>query len=208
MCERENTSAPFVAGLATATDHLTVDEVIEIGRGRGGEAELNDLLRHAVTRLVRPHLWIVEREVSDRSHRLSRVDLALTETSSDERLAWVEAKMLYATDAVESPTYFIGTIAKDAAKLRAGSSETPAFLLTWAFHLTHSAFQVRYGAGHVVDDDGWRTRLDVETCRAACGELLRQFGTSERVEVKSGTGDYGTITLDAWWTRLYPCTAA
>lgn len=201
----EKASAPFFTGLAAATDHLTVDEVIEIGRGRGGEAELNDLLRHAVNRLVRPQSWLVEREVSDQTHRLKRVDLAMTETSSGMRLAWVEAKMHYATDAVESPTYVIDTIAKDAAKLRAGSSEAPAFLLTWLFHLAHTVFPVRWRAGHVVDEGGWRTRLDVATCRKACGELLvGQFGPTHRVEVKSGVGEYGTVTLDAWWTRLYP----
>jgi hypothetical protein len=58
----ERASAPFLAGLQACTAHLDADDVIEIVRGRAGEAELNDLLRHAVNRLVRPEGWIVERE--------------------------------------------------------------------------------------------------------------------------------------------------
>lgn len=117
MSPHERASAPFLDGLANCTNHLSAGEVIEIVRSRAGEAELNDLLRHAVNRLVRPEGWIVEREVSDHSHGLSRVDLAMTETGSGMRFAWVESKLKYATDAVEAPEVFINggnSIAKDA----------------------------------------------------------------------------------------------
>ena len=211
MYEWETASAPFRAGLTSCTDHLSVDELIEVVRSRGGEAELNDLLRHAVNRLVRPQHWIVEREVSDPTHRLSRVDLAMSETGSGMRFAWVEAKYRIATDAIENPGFFIdepqNAIAKDVAKLRSAQTITPTFLLTWVVHLTHSAFRVRYGAGHDVTDDGWRTRLGLAECREACATLLGALGPTERVEVKSGTGTHGSITLDAWWTWVIPAMA-
>lgn len=207
MTPYERASAPFLAGLATCTNHLSTDEAIEIVRSRAGEPELNDLLRHAVNRLVRPEGWIVEREVSDPGHGLSRVDLAMTETGSGMRFAWVEAKLKYATDAVESPEVFINggnSIAKDASKLLARPTITPRFLLTWIPHVRHSAFALRYGAGHDQGDDGWRARLDIDQCRDACAALLRQFGDTRRVEVHSGIGQFGEITLDAWWTSLLP----
>lgn len=203
----ERAGAPFVAGLASCATHLGTDEVIEVVRSRAGEAELNDLLRHAVNRLVRPDGWIVEREVSDRTEGLARVDLAMTETGSGMRLAWVEAKLKYATDALESPEVFINggnSIAKDVVKLRAYPTSTPRFLLTWVPHVSHSAFALRYGAGHDKGEDGWRARLDIDKCRDACAALLRQFGDTQRVEVHSGVGAFGEITLDAWWTALQP----
>lgn len=201
----ERASAPFVAGLVSCATHLSTDEMIEVVRSRAGEAELNDLLRHAVNRIVRPEGWIVEREVSDRREGLTRVDLAMTETGSGMRFAWVEAKLKYATDALESADVFINggnSIAKDAAKLRARTTGTPAFLLTWVPHISHSAFALRYGAGHDQGDDGWRARLDLNMCRNACAALLSQFGDTQRVEVHSGVGTFGEITLDAWWTTL------
>lgn len=197
--------APFTDGLRTCTQHLDSDEVIEIVRSRAGEAELNDLLRHAVNRHVRSRDWIVEREVSDRRHGLSRVDLALTDTASGMRFAWVEAKLKYATDALEAPKVFIeggNSIAKDAEVLLAGAAETPKFLLTWVPHVTHSAYRLRYGAGHDKHEDGWRARLTLEQCREACESLLASFGPTQRVEVHSGSGRFGSITLDAWWTPL------
>lgn len=203
----DRAGAPFLSGLATCTTHLETDEVIEIVRSRAGEAELNDLLRHAVNRLVRPQAWIVEREVSDRDHGLSRVDLAMTETGSGMRFAWVEAKLKYASDAVDSPDVFIdggNSIAKDAGKLLARSTDTPAFLLTWVPYVSYSTYALRYGAGHSHGDDGWRVRLDLDQCRAASASLLRQFGDVERVEVHSGTGQFGALVLDAWWTPLAP----
>ena len=127
------------------------------------------------------------------------------------RFAWVEAKYRIATDAIENPGFFIdgpqNAIAKDVAKLRSSQTTAPAFLLTWVVHLTHSAFRVRYGAGHDVADDGWRTRLGVDECREACGTLLGALGRTERIEVKAGTGRYGSITLDAWWTWVTPAMA-
>jgi len=201
----ERSSAPFVAGLKTCVDHLDPDEVIEIVRGRAGEAELNDLLRHAVNRLVRSQGWIVEREVSDRAHALSRVDLVMTETGSGMRFAWVEAKLKYATDAVESPEVFVdggNSIAKDAMALMASPSQTPKFLLTWVPYVTHSSFRLRYGGGHDLGDDGWRARVELDQCRAACARLLSQYGEPRLVEVTAGVGQFGTISLDAWWTPL------
>ena len=207
MSPYDRAGAPFLSGLATCTSHLDTDEVIEIVRSRAGESELNDLLRHAVNRLVRSHDWIVEREVSDRDHRLSRVDLAMTETGSEMRFAWVEAKLKYASDAVDSPDVFINggnSIAKDAGKLFARSTDTPAFLLTWVPYVSHSTNALRYGAGHSQGNDGWRVRLDLDRCRDACAALLHQFGDAHRVEVHSGTGKFGALVLDAWWTPVHP----
>ena len=207
----ERASAPFLAGLVTCATHLSTDEIIEVVRSRAGEAELNDLLRHAVNRLVRPEGWIVEREVSDRRECLSRVDLAMTEPGSGMRFAWVEAKLKYATDAVESPDVFINggnSIAKDASKLLARPTITPKFLLTWVPHVSHSAFALRYGAGHDQGDDGWRARLDVDQCRSACAALLRPLGHTQRVGVHSGVGQFGQVSLDAWWTSLLPTETA
>lgn len=205
MSPHERAGAPFLAGLATCTDHLNADEVIEIVRSRAGEAELNDLLRHAVNRRVRAEGWIVEREVSDRNHGLSRVDLAMTETGSGMRFAWVEAKLKYATDAIEAPEVFLGggnSISKDASKLLASSLGTPRFLLTWVPYVRHSAYALRYGAGHNQGPDGWRARVDLDQCRNACAELLGQLGDPRRVEVRSERGQFGEIILDAWWTSL------
>lgn len=201
----DRAGAPFVSALAMCIDHLDTDEVIEVVRSRAGEAELNDLLRHSVNRLVRPRGWIVEREASDRREGLSRVDFAMTETGSDMRFAWVEAKLKYASDAVDSPDVFIdggNSIARDAAKLGARSTDTPAFLLTWIPYINHSILALRYGAGHVRGEDGWRARLGLDQCREACGSLLSQFGDTRQVEVHVGTGQFGTLTLDAWWTPL------
>lgn len=202
----ERASEPFLHALSTCADHLSIDELIEVCRTGGGESEMSDLLRHAANRLVRPHGWIVEREISDRGHGISRVDLALSDTGGP-RFGWIEAKMRYATDAVQAPDYILDDkngLLRDVEKLRRATTAMPRFLLHWTPYLAHSVYKVRYANGHRFSDDGWRIGIPLEDCRAGWQSLLDKIGPTQRVEVKSGVGKYGEITLDAWWTWIHP----
>lgn len=195
----ERAAQPIVDGLGTCTRHLSPDEVFEVC-SRGGEQELNDLLRHAVNRLVRPSHWIMQREQTRLG--IARVDLLLSEMGSGAVFAFVEAKMRYATDAVEAPDYVWKSISGDVKKLLAAPPVVPIFFVMWAPYFAHARRVLRYGNGHDLSADGWRPRVSLEECRASMGALLGRAGEPTRVEVCSGTGEDGEITLDGWLVGL------
>lgn len=140
-------AAPFLAALATCTNHLDDLEVFEVCT-RGGEAELNDLLRHATNRVVRP-AQIVQREQT-RDRLITRADLMLTDTGSGMVWAVIEAKMVFSSDAVDAQGMWQPRLAKDIAKLRRmpGPNPPPAFLLTWMPHFATLHRPLRYMRGH------------------------------------------------------------
>jgi hypothetical protein len=115
--------------LSQALANLSADEVYEIG-ARGGEGELNDLLRHSLNRLVRGRGWLAQREVN--LDQVKRVDLAITRPSSTGTVVAIESKMLYLTDAVDAPGLVAMRVAPDARKLRVLASTVPSLLLMYS----------------------------------------------------------------------------
>lgn len=192
----ERAGEPLVDGLRSCCDHLQDDEVYEIC-SRGGEAELNDLLRHAINREIRPLGWISQREQSRSG--MPRVDLLISDMGSGMPFGVVEAKMCYATDAVESVKMVRSHVDGDVAKLSRVDPIVPRFFLMWAPYFAVVRRPLRYMAGHVAHGDEWLPRLELDQVRQAMQALLVSATTTpQHVVVRSCNGTDGKLTLDAW----------
>lgn len=194
----QRAAMPFLEALPACTDHLSDDELYEVCAS-GGEAELNDLLRHATNRLVRPQGWIVQREQT-KSGLYTRADITMTEMGSGMPFAVIEAKMFYASDVLDSPDRLRAMLARDAAKLKliVDFGQPPAFLLVWVPYFGSVSRRLRYMKGHTSAGDGWTTRHALEDTRAATAGLLAELGDHvQSVHVRTTAGDDGSVVLDA-----------
>lgn len=197
----QRAAAPFLQALAQCTDHLDDLEVFEVCT-RGGEAELNDLLRHAANRIVRPD-QIVQREQSRRG-LIARADLTLTDAGSGMLWAVIESKMVYSTDAVDAQGMWGPKFAKDVAKLtRIPDPNLPGFLLTWMPHFATLRRPLRYMRGHSADGDGFAALRTVDEARDAVEGWLDTHGVrAPRVTVREADSTDGHFTLDAYLTLI------
>ncbi|MGC5583829.1 hypothetical protein [Ornithinimicrobium sp. W1665] len=197
-------------GIRTCTSHLEPDDLLEVFRGRSGEAELNDLLRHALNRSVRERGWVAEREVTDGVEGLRRVDLAVTDTSRGwtrpARVAWIEAKLQYPANAFISPGMFTGLAGKSSAadehRLAAAATSTPKYLLTWVPHLARSVRPIKYARGHIRRGDEWVSNPAYDQWREVGTRLLEGLGSTRVLTIREERGSSGDLTLDAWVTRI------
>jgi len=198
----QRAAKPFLEALPTCTDHLSDDELYEVCAS-GGEAELNDLLRHAANRLARPRGWIVQREQT-RPGLYNRVDITMSEMASDSPLAVLEAKMFYASDLLDITNRCREMLARDAAKLKqvVELGQPPAFLLAWVPHYTTVNRKLRHMKGHRPTSDGWTPRHDLDETRSAATRLLADFGDVQRVHVRTTSGYDGSVVLEAHLVRL------
>lgn len=195
--------APFLQALATCTDHLDDLEVFEVCT-RGGEAELNDLLRHATNRIVRPH-QIVQREQT-RPDLISRADLMLTDTGSGGMVwAVIEAKMVFSTDVIDARPLWEPKLVKDIGKLTRmrGPNPPPAFLLTWMPHFATLHRPLRYMRGHTPTPHGHNAIHDITTARQTLETWLDRHGNrAPRVTVRDAQSIDGHVILDAYLTAI------
>lgn len=187
----------FLSALEVCTQHLDAEEVFEVC-SRGGEQELNDLLRHAVNRIVRPMDQRVQREQTRPG--VSRADLMLSDLGSGSILAILEAKMRYMTDAIESPEHVRSAVRLDLKKLAGMAGTIPCLFLMWSpyFALMHRT--IRWMAGHDQQGVDWKPRRPMQECVDAMTELLAVEGACPvtRVRVREASGDDGDVTLFAW----------
>lgn len=188
----DRAASPLMQALRSCTDHLEDDEVYEVC-ARGGEQELNDLLRHAANRIVRPDGWIVQREQSRTGVR--RADLLMSDLGSGAPFAVIEAKMRYVTDAVESQDYVAKGLRSDAAKLTNVRALVPRFLLVWAPYFAVVRRRLRWMAGHDAAREGWLPRVSLDECRT--GLLVAVGAQPALVTVRTTDSSDGQLTLDA-----------
>lgn len=196
----EKAAEPFLAALQRCLDGLTTDEVYEICR-TGSEPELNDRLRHAVNRLVRPQGWWCEREASRGA--LRRVDLHLLEAGSGMTFAMVEAKMRYATDVFHATGWVVdgrNGLAGDVRKLSKAGPNVPTFILFWIPYIALARRGLKYKRWTTVTEDGLVPDVPLEQCREAAAAALHRLSDGPRwhVEVHNGEGEDAVLTLDAW----------
>ncbi|AXH95977.1 hypothetical protein [Ornithinimicrobium avium] len=197
-CERA--AAPFVAALPHCLDGLTTDEVYETCR-TSAEPELNDRLRHAVNRLVRPQGWLCEREAT--RGQLRRVDLHLVEMGSGMTFAAVEAKMRYATDLARATDWVVNGrngLAADVAKLAKAGPNVPTLILLWTPYIALARWGLRYKRWTTATEEGLVPLDSLEQCREATAGALHALSDGPRwhVEVHRGEGKDAELTLDAW----------
>lgn len=200
----EMVSAPLQQALPRCTDHLSDDETYEVCARGGGEAELNDMLRHSMNKIVRQDGWLVQRERTI-PKLISRADLLVVDANGDPVSA-IESKMFYATDAVDIPNNYRTSINRDAAKLRRARENAPAlpvFLLVWVPYFPEVRRLLRYMKGHVINEGRLVSKYDLDTTREATRRILANVtGGSEStlVEVRRGSGEDGSLILDAYVT--------
>jgi hypothetical protein len=129
--------------------------------------------------------------------------MMMTEVDSGAICAVVEAKMRYATDAVESALYSRSGIVADFEKLTKVPEQIPRFLLVWAPYFSVVCRRLRWMAGHQrVDDGGWRPRIGLDECRQATKAILDALPAQPTLApVREADGEDGQLALDAWLAR-------
>jgi hypothetical protein len=186
--------------LSKCTNHLCANEVYDIC-ARGGEGELNDLLRHALNRRIRhPEGWICQREQR-------RVDLVVSELPSaagtpGRQLAAIESKFRYSTRPDRGS--YMRKMLSDVDKLGAMDPTLERKFLLWSPYLSVVRRSIYYMDGHQPAEDGtYVPRWPIEYCRDAMEEILQtRSGDLDRVGVRKAEGSDGSLVLDAYVLTL------